>query len=48
MAVAIAALNTAARFENALRDLQREDKSLNNLFRGIELRLDDIEKEDTI
>ena len=34
------------RVNNELNDLKNEDKSLNNLITGVELRVDDLEKED--
>lgn len=45
LAVAFSVRSIVRRFNNTLITIQREQVSMNNLIRGVELRVDEIEDE---
>ena len=45
LVVALSFRKELHRVNNELNDLKNEDKSLNNLITGVELRVDDLERE---
>lgn len=47
IAVAVAVYYKVKAFNNRMLELDREQVSINNLLRGVELRVDDLEKDDS-
>lgn len=46
IAVALSVRSEVRKFRNKMTEMEREQASINNLLRGVELRVDDLENDD--